>query len=84
MSSHARARDTGDKGDGDENNGDKRGQEITVAGTDLSERPAKKPRRGNYISRAWYVKPAPQLAAVRGASSLMDSVPTASLASRGR
>lgn len=83
MSSHARAPDSGDKGGGDENDGDKRGQEITVAGTDVSERPAKKPRRGNYISRAWYVKPSHHLA-VRRASPLMDLDSTVSLASRGR
>ncbi|KAK7420785.1 hypothetical protein QQX98_002589 [Neonectria punicea] len=52
MPSHARDRVAGNEGGGDETDGDKRGQEIVVANTDPSERPAKKPRRGSYISRA--------------------------------
>ncbi|KAM5374702.1 hypothetical protein ACJZ2D_006346 [Fusarium nematophilum] len=37
---------------GDERDGEKRGQEIVVGGTDASEPPPKKARRGRYISRA--------------------------------
>ncbi|KAM5345997.1 hypothetical protein ACJ41O_011858 [Fusarium nematophilum] len=64
---------------GDERDGEKRGQEIVVGGTDASEPPPKKARRGRYISRAWYVKSA----TASYASPLIHPV-TASLANRER